>query len=251
MPYWSKSPIITEDDIEHLAQQIELRDSEKLANEANTLDALHVALKLHLDFYLQAVASFELGYRFVAVEKAREASDPGFISRILTEYLDQDSERQTIFSAFLSCLKAELSTLGLAPEWSTLIACCPITYKDDEAPSDSDIKVQQSKRFSDWRCQGPDKQPSLETFREFLDNLFEKAQFGGAPDKQVLYLIGTFCRGLDALIAKDLIGIYSQTAKEEKQLRTHISQILSLYPHVYSHLYRKNLRAAECRPSGA
>ncbi|QLE84040.1 hypothetical protein FLM48_02435 [Shewanella sp. Scap07] len=224
---WQKHSLVSAEQLVCYSLYAATPDAPAFKTEQEGIAVLKAAFHLTFDFYLSAIAHFELGLSLYYMRcGAKEVNEPhrSLFSSAIHTYAVAD-EKCTCFSAMLNELRTILAKNGLESSWRALAAYIDIEEAGHGVELLSD---KQYRQLNYWR-NGEDM-PSANKLRRFVSNLMS-ALGGNDVDSVLIYL--RIARGIDTLVARS-----NEQAKDERAILI-IAEVLAEYTRYFEH-YKQN-----------
>jgi hypothetical protein len=223
---WHESSLVPSDQLEFYSRYPKAPDDPMFQQEEGINALLEAVYHLHFDFYLAAIASFEIGlvlyddrnYDHIDVDNYT-----GLFSSVINTWVIED-KKTMCFEAMLAEFKKLLGKDGIG--WREL--SCFISI-DDSGDSGESLKDRQYNRLKDWR-RGVNM-PSDIKLRQFAEAALESV---GDYSPEAILIYFRISRALDLFVTKHL-----QMAQYHNAAQI-IEKVIAHYPRYFQH-YKNTL----------
>jgi hypothetical protein len=224
LPTWEKHSLVPEEQLSIYTEFMTSADNPKHRQDDNAIALLTAVYHLIFDFYLAAIAHYEIGfvlyeqrhYENVEIDKYL-----GIFSAVMDIYLHEDND-YSCFSAMLEALKQRLAKNGNVLGWREIAAFIPL---EDSGQSPELFNDRQYKQLKDWRK--GENMPSNEKMRLFIEAMIQS--LGDYSPEPILDYF-RIARAIDNLVAK----------QPDKRVIPIVKKVLAEYPRYFSH-YKQQL----------
>ena len=207
----------------------------KLEDKQQILDLAKCIVSLQLDFYLEAIAHYEVGCMLTMHADKSELTKPnGVLTRGLLFYADGNGKVKNCFDGFLHELKRAYTIKLGKVSWRRLARYIEID-EDENAASGDSLEDKQYARLKKWR--NGDGSISNDKLLNFFTNLV------GEDDLDCLRLLYSYARiaiGLDKLFAELTIQ-YKDKAYSADEFNTIYRDVLAQHPEYYLRCVKREL----------
>ncbi|OBT08057.1 hypothetical protein A9267_10040 [Shewanella sp. UCD-FRSSP16_17] len=197
------------------------------------IEVVKAVYYLTFDFYLSAIAHYELGISLYYIRCGiKDASEPhnSIIASAINTYVVSD-ERCTCFGAMLNELRTMLAKKELDSSWRALAAYIDI---EESGECIEATKDKQYRQLKDWR--NGKNMPSANKLKQFVSNFMNAL---GGDDIETILALLRIANGIDALVEKLL-----RQAKDKKVLLI-IAEVLSDYPRYFEHYKQSAIKSMQ------
>ncbi|QDF76226.1 MULTISPECIES: hypothetical protein [Shewanella] len=218
---WQANSLVPADQLDFYSRYPQAPDDPMFQQEEGINALLEAVYHLNLDFYLAAIAHFEVG--LVLYEQRRWGdldvdNYVGVFSSVINRWVHEDKQ-MTCFEAMLVEFKESLGNNGIG--WRELSGFIAI---DDSGESEELLRDRQYNRLKDWR-RGVNM-PSDLKLRLFVEAAFKSVE-GYCPETALIYF--RISKGLDLFVAKQFqIAQYHNAGKIMEKVVAH-------YPRYFQH----------------
>jgi hypothetical protein len=226
VPLWSENSIVGGDVWREVSSLLVGHQEQIPLSESQTLILIAHIAQLQFDFYLEAIACYEVGCVVTQTPEADLTLSPdGILTRGILFYVS-DSEVNTCFGGFLKELKRVIAIHKGKLSWRQLASAIEVD-EDTKVASGDSLNQKQRNRLKDWR--NGRNLPSDEKLQSFLAHLL--VEF----DESRLNMLFIYCRiaiGLDKLV-NDFMGSCEREACSMKEVQAVLDSVLARYPNYY------------------
>ncbi len=218
---WQENSLVPSEKLEFYSRYPKAPDDPMFLQEEGINALLEAVYHLNFDFYLAAIANFEVGvvlYEQRHWDNIDVENYAGLFSSVINTWVHEDKQTMC-FEAMLVEFKKLLGNEGVG--WRELSGFIPI---DDSGESDELLKDRQYNRLKDWR-RGINM-PSDLKLRLFVEAALKSI---GEYSPEAILVYFRISRGLDLFVAKQLqIAQYHSAAQIMEKVVAH-------YPRYFQH----------------
>lgn len=225
---WEKHSLVPSEQLNYYTSFAKSPNALVFEQEQNKLKLLESAYHLIFDFYLSAIASYEVG--LVLYEKRHYydidvANYHGLFSSVVETWVSA-AEEHTCFEAVLLELRKILGDDTKPMAWRELSSFIPINNAAQISENET-LKDRQYGLLKDWRKN--QNMPSDTKFREFVESAF-RTQGNVYIEPILIYF--RIAKGLDSIVTKQLHKV------EDKACIPILKKVISNYP-LYFNRFKK------------
>lgn len=226
-PYWQSHSLVPRQQLNIINEFYNSDKKREDHTEEDGLALIEATYHLIFDFYLSAIANYEVGlhsyYRRLD-ENYKPKKGASFFTNVLNTLIESD-ESNGCFDSVLIELKELVSSNGKPMTWRRLASFIPLKKSPSDNPdSGESLNDKQYKQLKDWR--NGKNLPSFLKLEEFINAVFDKH---GNYDSLALTVYFRIARAIDTKIQE----CYEQ-AHSEKTIPI-FKTVIGQYPSYFKH----------------
>lgn len=227
---WNAESNISEKYLDHYEALL------KASTQKNSIDNLllepgvNAAISMHLDFYLGAIAAFDVGYiELMNQSGAEEKVRQGIIIQVIQKK-EKDSTVKTYFHAMLDVLLEKLNQKSSESVSEKQLSRC-ILLNEKKLNSDSTLEEKQWSKYKSWR---KGVKPSMHQITHFVDRAVELIGLEHSYPLQIYFSFAKLLDTLQSEITEQLLPCGSQQSDRNlEEVSQKIAKAIAKYTDYY------------------